>query len=323
MGHLLNGSWTMDDVLSEIQNGYYVKRPSRLRNFITADGSSGFKAEAGRYHLYSSIGCPWAHRTELFRVLKKLDGLIGVTDTAQSTDRQGWWFGEAGHAVPGAGREVRYLHEVYTIADADYTGRVTVPTLWDIERQTIVSNESSEIIRMFNSEFAALAEPSPDYCPDDLVAEIDAMNERVLSGINNGVNRCGRSTTQEAYEESFDMLFATLDEIEELLGRQRYLCGERQTEADWRLYPNLIRFDSVYYIGYKCNKRRLEDYPNLSNYLRELYQTPGIADVSDVEGMKRNSFDVAGPIRANGIVPKGPDLGLWRPHDRDRLEKAA
>ena len=153
MGHLLNGSWTTDDVLSEIQNGYYVKRPSRLRDFITADGSSGFKAEAGRYHLYSSVGCPWAHRTELFRVLNKLDGMISVSDTSQSADGQGWWFGETGHAVPGAGREVHYLHEVYTLADAGYTGRVTVPALWDIERQTIVSNESSEIIRMFNSEF--------------------------------------------------------------------------------------------------------------------------------------------------------------------------
>ena len=323
MGHLLNGSWTMDDALSEIQNGTYVKRPSRLRDFITADGSSGFAAQAGRYHLYSSVGCPWAHRAELFRVLNKLDGIITLADTSQSPDGRGWWFGEAGHAVPGAGREVRYLHEVYTLADAGYTGRVTVPALWDVERQTIVSNESSEIIRMFNSEFAALAEPSPDFYPEDLRAEIDAMNERVLTGINNGVNRCGRSTTQAAYEESFDLLFATLDELEELLGRQRYLCGARQTEADWRLYPNLIRFDSVYYIGYKCNKRRIEDYPNLSGYLRELYQIPGIAEISDVEGMKRNSFDPSGPIGANGIIPKGPELDLWRPHDRDRLEKAA
>ena len=323
MGHLLNGSWTMDDVLKEIQDGYYVKQPSRFRNFITADGSSGFKAEAGRYHLYSSVGCPWAHRAELFRMLKKLDGMIAVTDTSQSPDRHGWWFGGEGHRVPGSDRDVRYLHEVYTLADPDYTGRVTVPTLWDIERQTIVSNESSEIIRMFNSEFAAIAEPTPDYYPADLAAEIDVMNERVLTGVNNGVNRTGRSTTQEAYEESFELLFATLDELEALLGQQRYLCGERQTEADWRFYPNLIRFDSVYYVGYKCNKRRIEDYPNLSNYLREMYQTPGISDVSDVDGMKRNSFDIAGPIGANGIIPKGPELGLTRPHDRDRLKAAA
>ncbi len=323
MGHLLNGSWTTDNALSEIQDGYYVKRPARFRDFVTADGSSGFKAEAARYHLYSSVGCPWAHRTELFRALKNLDRVVAVTDTAQSPDRQGWWFGGAGHTVPGSGREVRYLHEVYTLADAEYTGRVTVPTLWDIERQTIVSNESSEIIRMFNSEFAAHAKPSPDYYPEDLRPEIDAMNERVLAGVNNGVNGCGRSTSQAAYEESFELLFATLDELDELLGGQRYLCGARQTEADWRLYPNLIRFDPVYYIGYKCNKRRLEDYPNLSNYLRELYQTPGIAEVSDVDGMKRNSFAVAGPIGANGIIPKGPDLDPWRPHDRDRLTRAA
>jgi len=323
MGHLLNGSWTMDDVLSEIENGYYIKRPSRFRNLITADGSSDFKAEARRYHLYSSVGCPWAHRTELFRVLKFLDSLIGITNTEQSLNRHGWWFGEAGHMVPGIEREVHYLHELYALADPDYSGRVTVPTLWDIERQTIVSNESSEIIRMFNSEFTGIAEPSPNYYPEDLKDKIDAMNQRVLSGINNAVNGCGRSTTQDAYDESFDLLFATLDELDDLLGKQRYLCGVRQTEADWRLYPNLIRFDSVYYIGYKCNKCRIEDYPNLSNYLRELYQTPGIADVSDIVGMKRSSFDVAGPVGAKGIIPKGPALDLWRPHNRDRLEKAA
>ena len=225
--------------------------------------------------------------------------------------------------VPGIEREVRYLHEIYTIADPDYSGRVTVPTLWDIERQTVVSNESSEIIRMFHSEFIGIVGPTPDYYPEDLRDKINAMNERVLTGINNAVNGCGRSTTHDAHDESFDLLFATLDELDELLGKQRYLCGARQTEADWRLYPNLIRFDSVYYIGYKCNKFRIEDYPNLSNYLRELYQTPGIADVSDIVGMKRSSFDVAGPVGANGIIPKGPALDLWRPHDRDRLEKAA
>jgi putative glutathione S-transferase len=187
----------------------------------------------------------------------------------------------------------------------------------------VVNNESSEIIRMFNSEFAEFAPETLDLYPEDKRTEIKEMNALVLDGVNNGVNGCGRSSSQEAYEGSFDLLFATLDGLEERLSRQRYLCGDRQTEADWRFYPNLIRFDSVYYIGYKCNLRRLEDYPNLSNYFRELYQTPGIDAISDVEAMKRNTFGKAGPIGANGVIPKGPDLGLQRPHDRERFAVAA
>ena len=255
----------------------------------------------------------------MFRILKRLEPVIGMTDTQQREGGEGWWFGEQGHIVPGTDKRVNFLHEIYSLSDPACTTRVTVPTLWDIETRKIVSNESSEIIRMFNSEFSAFAEPTPDYCPEDLLAQIDTVNAQVLQGINNGVNECGRSITQEAYEASFDKLFATLDDLEARLSAQRYLCGSAQTEADWRLYPNLIRFDSVYYAGYKCNLRRIEDYPNLSNYLRELYQTPGIAAVSDVDAMKRGSFAKAGPIGANGIIPKGPALGLERPHDRARF----
>lgn len=324
MGNLLNGKWTMEDTLSEIRaGGRYIKDPSVFRKEVTADGSSGFKAEKDRYHLYVSTSCPWAHRTMLFRVLKKLEGVVAMTDTSQTRGGQGWTFADDGHVVPGTGKRVQYLHEIYTLADPQCTTRVTVPTLWDSKTCTVVNNESAEIIRMFNSAFTGIAPPTPDYYPGALRAAIDAMNDKVLKGVNNGVNGCGRSASQEAYEESFDLLFRTLDELEDILGRQRYLCGEQQTEADWRLYPNLVRFDSIFYIGYKCNLRRIEDYPNLSNYLRDLYQTPGIATVSDVEAIKRAIFSGYGPVKGNGIVPKGPWLGLDRPHNRECLRKAA
>ena len=323
MGHLLNGTWTDDETLVENDNGRYVKKPAQFRNQITADGSSGLEAEPGRYHLYSAVGCPWAHRAVLFRVLKKLEGILTLTDTRQVPGGQGWAFEPEGHVVPGTDQRVQYLHEIYALSEPGCTSRVTVPTVWDAKTRKIVSNESSEIIRMFNAEFAALAKSTPDYYPERLRSEIGEMNDLVLNGVNNGVNGCGRSTTQAAYEESFDLLFATLEQLDRRLGSQRYLCGSEQTEADWRFYPNLIRFDAIYYVGYKCNLRRIEDYPNLSNYLRELYQTPGIDAVSDVESMKRGTFGKAGPIKANGIIPKGPALDLWRAHDRERFKAAA
>ena len=323
MGHLLNGAWTHDDVLVENANGLYVKKPSRFRNRIAADGSSGYPAEAGRYVLYSSVSCPWAHRTAIFRVLKKLEGLIELVDTEQSPDRQGWAFVDCPHTVPGTDRRVDYLHEIYALGEPGCTTRVTVPMLWDSATGTVVNNESSEIVRMFNTEFDAIAESTPDYYPPALRDEIDAMNEKVLTGINNAVNQCGRSTTQEAYEKSVDLLFGTLDAFDEMLSGQRYLCGDAQTEADWRFYPNLIRFDPIYHVGYKCNLRRLEDYHHLSNYLRDLYRTPGIDGVSDVVSMKRQVFSSVGPIGANGIVPRGPVVDLTRPHDRDRFAIAA
>lgn len=322
MGHLLNGAWTDQDVLTENKNGLYVKNPSVFRHRISADGSSGFKAEPGRYHLYAAVSCPWAHRTVLFRVLKKLEGLITLTNVAQTVGGQGWTFAEP-HLVPGTDRRVNYLHELYTISDSTCTSRVTVPTLWDAKTCQVVNNESAEILRMFNAEFAGLAPATPDYYPEHLRGEIDAMNAFVLRGVNDAVNGCGRSFTQDAYAQSFKLLFETLDSLEARLGAQRYHCGDRQTEADWRLFPNLIRFDPVSYIGYKCNLRRIEDYHNLSNYLRDLYQTPGIAGVCDIEGMKAGVFGPAGPIGGNGIVPIGPEVDHTRPHDRDRFAKAA
>lgn len=319
MGHLLNGKWVDHDVLVENNNGMYEKKPSVFRHRIANDSSTPYRAEAGRYHLYVAVSCPWAHRAVLFRVLKKLESVITEHQVEQIPGGQGWAFGPEGHIVPGTDQRVRFLHEIYALADPDCTTRVTVPTLWDAQTRTVVNNESSEIIRMFNSEFHAVAEPSPDFYPAQLRAAIDEMNAFTLNGVNNAVNGCGRSSTQEAYEKSFHLLFATLDALESRLGEMRYLLGARQTEADWRLFPNLIRFDPVSYLGYKCNLRRIEEYHNLSNYLRDLYQTPGIAEVCDIEGMKRGVFGKAGPILTNGIVPLGPWIDHTRPHDRARF----
>ena len=224
---------------------------------------------------------------------------------------------------PGTDTKVNFLHQIYTLAKPDYTGKVTVPTLWDSRDKVVVNNESSEIIRMFNTEFAALTEPSQDFYPPALRDEIDAMNKLVLDGINDPVNGCGRSKSQEAYDLSYARLFGTLDRLEELLGGRRYLCGEAQTEADWRLFPSLVRFDAIYFIGYKCNRQQLETYPNLSNYLRDLYQEPGIAACCDIDENKRLVFGQGGPIVTNGIVPGGPLLDFSRPHDRGRFPRAA
>lgn len=330
MGHLLEGAWTDAERLTEHDSsGAYVKQPAQFRNWVTATGEAGptgeagFAAEPGRYWLYAATSCPWAHRTVLYRVLKKLEDIVPLVNTSQEVGGEGWGFGDNRHRVPGTSHTARWLHELYTISEPGCTTRVTVPTLWDSKTQQVVSNESSEIIRMFDTAFTDIAPPTPVLCPEELRDGIDAMNAFVLENINNGVNRCGRSTSQEAYDEAFEKLFDALDALEERLGRQRYLIGNRMTEADWRLYPNLIRFDPVYYVGYRCNLRRIVDYPNLSNYLRELYQVPGIADVSDIEGMKAGSFGKAGPIGWDGIIPRGPENTLMRPHDRNRFKAAA
>ena len=324
MGQLVDGVWDTGDVLrNHDEKGLYFKRNSVFRDRITADGSSGFPAQSGRYHLYCSVACPWAHRAVLMRVLKKLEPHVTLWNTAQEVDGQGWSFGPEGHTVPGTTKRVRWLHELYTIADPRCTTRVTVPTLWDAQTCRIVNNESSEIIRIFNSAFRGVNGTMSDYYPEPLAREIDDTNALVLKGINNAVNGCGYSITQQAYDESVALLFATLDTLEQRLGRQRYLVGNVQTEADWRLFPSLVRFDAVYYVGYKCNLRRLEDYANLSNYLRELYQTPGIADACDIATMKRGVFSKAGPVGANGIVPVGPVVDHRRPHDRTRFAAAS
>lgn len=330
MGHLLDGAWTNDEELIEYDaKGAYVKQPSQFRNWVTPDGSAGptgedgFEAEPGRYWLYAATSCPWAHRAVLYRVLKNLQKIVPLVNTAQEVGGQGWGFGEAGHKVPGTNQTARWLHELYTISEADCTTRVTVPTLWDSKMQIVVSNESSEIIRMFDTAFVDIAPPSPLLRPDDLADQIDAMNSFVLESINNGVNRCGRTSSQEAYDVAFEKLFEALDALDERLGRQRYLIGNEPTEADWRLYPNLIRFDPIYFIGYRCNLRRIVDYPNIANYLRDLYQTPGIAEVSDIDGMKAGTFGKAGPIGWDGIIPRGPENTLMQPHDRTRFATAA
>jgi putative glutathione S-transferase len=322
MGQLVDGKWSTENVLVQHDDkGLYFKRESVFRNRISNDPETEFRAESGRYHLYCAVACPWAHRATLMRTLKKLEPFVTLTNTFQESGGQGWSFGEQGHVVPGTDRRVRWLHELYTIADPNCTTRVTVPTLWDAKTRRIVNNESSEIVRMFNAGFSATAEPSPDYYPEILRSEIDATNALVLKGVNNAVNGCGYSISQEAYDSSIKILFETLDGLEQRLSQQRYLCGDVETEADWRLFPSLVRFDPCYYVGYKCNLRRLDEYHNLSNYLRELYQKPGIAAVCDIAGMKRGVFGKAGPVGSNGIIPIGPTVDYSRAHDRDRLPR--
>jgi putative glutathione S-transferase len=272
----------------------------------------------GRYHLYVSLACPWAHRTLIFRALKGLDNAISVSIVDPLMLEDGWAFSDFPGCVPDTVNHARYLREVYAKADSRYSGRVTVPVLWDRETGTIVNNESSEIVRMLNSEFEDIARLHEDYYPQPLRAEIDAVNQLVYKNINNGVYRCGFATTQEAYDGAFDALFSALDELEARLDRSRYLVGDRITEADWRLFPTLVRFDAVYYGHFKCNLRRIGDYPNLSNYLRDLYQVPGIAETVDMSHIKRHYYASHRHINPTGIVPKGPQIDFSAPHDRVR-----
>ena len=329
MGLLIDGVWHDQWSDTKKSGGRFVRSESQFRHWVTPDGApgpsgeDGFKAEAGRYHLYVSLACPWASRALIVRKLKRLEDAIGLSVVDAFMGEQGWWFSDAPGAVPDTVNGKRYMHEIYTLADPTYTGRVTVPVLWDKQRRTIVSNESAEIIRMFNSGFAGIADDSVDVYPAALRAEIDEVNAFVYPAINNGVYRCGFATTQEAYEEAFDQLFAALDELEARLGRQRYLVGDRVTEADWRLFTTLVRFDAVYVGHFKTNKRRIADYPNLSGYLRELYQWPGIAETVDFDHIKQHYYGSHKTINPTGIVPKGPELDLGAAHGRDRLRAAA
>jgi len=319
MGILIDGVWSQEDFAKRNRDGRFVRATTQFRDRVTADGSSGFPAEAGRYQLYIAHACPWAHRTLIFRALKGLEDVISVSFVEPLMLENGWEFPAGGDPETGA----RAMHEIYAKARPDYTGRCSVPVLWDKQRQTIVNNESADIIRMLNSEFDALATRQvPDLYPADLRAEIDAVNELVYENINNGVYRTGFATTQAAYEEAFNALFAALDEVEARLGRQRYLCGERITEADWRLFATLVRFDAVYVGHFKCNRQRIADYPNLSNYTRELYQWPGIAAITDMPRIKQHYYGSHRSINPFGIVPTGPALDLEAPHDRDRLPAA-
>lgn len=317
MGHLENGIWREGRDARTV-NGEFVRRDSQFRARVTADGSSGFPAEAGRYHLYVSTACPWAHRTLIFRKLKGLEEAISVSIVDPVSLQQGWVFGTGTGCVPDTVNGFHHLHEVYTKAKPDYTGRVSVPVLWDKKQSTIVSNESSEIIRMLGSEFEVFARSHEDYYPKALRPEIDSVNELVYPNINNGVYRTGFATTQEAYERAFDALFGALDQLESRLARSRYLVRDRITEADWRLFTTLVRFDAVYHGHFKCNLRRIADYPNLSNYVRDLYQVPGIAETVDMDHIKRHYYASHLHINPTGIVPKGPELDFTVPHDRAR-----
>jgi putative glutathione S-transferase len=325
MGFFLDGVWHDTWYDTAKTKGRFEREATRFHNFITPDGApgpsgeGGFPAEPGRYHLYVALACPWAHRTLIFRKLKKLDDLISVSAVSPLMLDKGWTFNRDEGSTGDHLHDVATLGEIYLKANPKYSGRVTVPVLWDKKRGTIVNNESSEIIRMFNSAFNALTGDTTDYYPEALRADIDAINKRVYETVNNGVYRCGFATTQEAYEEAFTQLFETLDFLEARLSRRRYLCGSTVTEADWRLFPTLIRFDAVYVGHFKCNLRRIEDYPNLSNYLRDLYQWPGIAETVNIDHIKRHYYGSHKGINPTGIVPVGPALDFTRPHDRGRF----
>ena len=299
------------------ERGEFVRQQSAFRERVTADGSSGFPAEAGRYHLYVSLACPWASRAIIYRKLKGLEEAIPMTVVDPVRDAKGWRFFEDD---PDPVNGFEYLSEAYLQTDPDFSDRVTVPLLWDTKTGRAVNNESSEIIRMLNSEFNEFAaNPELDLYPEELRAEIDEINERVYNSVNNGVYRAGFATTQEAYEEAFDELFAELDLLDDLLAGRRYLTGDRITEADWRLFVTLVRFDPVYVGHFKCNLRRIADYPNLSGYLRDLYQQPGIAETVDFDHIKRHYYMTHPQINPTGVVPKGPELDLDAPHDREGL----
>jgi putative glutathione S-transferase len=322
MAMLVDGEWRDEDPVNEIgKAGNFQRVDSVFRDRITADGSSGFPAEAGRYHLYASYGCPWAHRTLIYLALKKLTGVISVAIAAPSLPKQGWMF-EDNPAFPDCTPDrvngFRYLHQAYAASNPHYTGKVTVPTLWDKKTRRIVNNESSEIIRMFNSEFGALGAEPTDFYPKHLRAEIDRINEQVYANVNNGAYRCGFARSQAAYDEAYDALFATLDEIEARLGRQRYLVGNQITEADWRLFPTLARFDVAYFSLFKCNRNRIADFPNLLNYLRELYAVPGVAETVKPRYYVMGYYSIK-RVNPTGIIPKGTPVDFKKPHDRARI----
>jgi putative glutathione S-transferase len=316
MGMLVNGIWFDDDPLPADGVGRFVRPDSIFRDRVTRDGSSGFKVEAGRYQLVTAPSCPWAHRTVLMRKLKGLEGAIPLLES-DLPKGEGWAYSRGFDDLAPKGGAF-HVHQVYAAARPDYTGRATVPVLWDRKTKTIVNNESSEIIRMLNSEFDELGDGRLDLYPPALRPDIDEVNAFVYANINNGVYRCGLEKSQAAYEESFGKLFAALDELETRLGRQRWLVGDRFSEADLRLFPTLVRFDTVYYVLFKCNRRRIADYPNLWNYTREIYQMPGIAETVDFARIKQGYYGGMRHLN-NGILPLGPELDFAAPHDRARL----
>jgi len=329
MGMLVDGVW--NDVWYDTKEtkGHFKRAASQFRNWVTSDGSpgptgaGGFKAEAGRYHLYVSLACPWAHRTLIFRKLKKLEDLISISIVDPLMLEAGWEFKDRDGGTVDHLFGAKALWEIYVKADPHYSGRVTVPVLWDKQTGTIVNNESSEIIRMFNSAFDELTGSTDDYYPAALRAEIDPLNDVVYNTVNNGVYKSGFATTQDAYEENVGKLFETLHILDERLGKSRFLMGDRLTEADWRLFTTLIRFDAVYVGHFKCNIRRIEDYSNLPGYLRDLYQVPGVKETVNLHHIKDHYYRSHKTINPTGIVSVGPELDYDRPHGRDQVKVAA
>ncbi len=325
MGLLQDGKWVDQWYDTGPNKGRFVRKDASFRNWITADGSpgpsgaGGFAAEPGRYHLYISYACPWAHRTLIFRMLKGLEKMISLSVVHWSMGKDGWTFEPGDGVVADTVNGSTLMYQVYTSAVSDYSGRVTVPVLWDKKTSTIVSNESSEIIRMFNSAFDDIGAIPGDYYPQQQREEIDEINERIYHTLNNGVYKSGFATTQSAYEEAVIPLFETLDWLEDRLRRARYLTGPTITEADWRLFTTLVRFDPVYVSHFKCNLKRIVDYPNIWGYLRDLYQQPGIASTVNMHHIKNHYFGSHETINPTGIVPMGPEIDFTQPHGRDNL----
>jgi putative glutathione S-transferase len=325
MGLLVDGVWQDEEQAVRTQDGHFVRPITRYRGWITPDGkpgpsgNGGFAAARGRYHLYVALACPWAHRTVIMRMLKGLEDAVSMSVVEPLYGPHGWTFGAMPGATPDTANGKTELAEIYLLADPRFTGRVTVPVLWDKERRTIVNNESAEIIRMLNSAFGRFTNVTTDYYPQALHRDIDQINELVYGTVNNGVYRAGFASTQAAYDDAFTKLFATLDQIEARLSHQRYLVGAVITEADWRLFTTLIRFDAVYYVHFKCNLRRIVDYPNLSNYLRELYQEPGVAATVNMDHIKTHYYGTHRHLNPRGIIPRGPLLDFTTPHDRGRF----
>lgn len=329
MGLLQNGQWVDKFYDTKSTDGRYVRKPSAFRNWVTADGSagpsgvSGFKAEAGRYHLYVSLACPWAHRTLIFRTLKGLEDMIDISVVHWFMGSDGWTFAPGDGSTPDPINDATFLHQVYTSAKPDFTGRVTVPVLWDKQEGTIVSNESADIIRMFNTAFDDVGAAPGDYYPQAERREIDALNARIYDTVNNGVYKAGFATTQSAYEDAVIPLFETLDWLEDRLSGRRYLMGDHLTEADWRLFTTLLRFDPVYVGHFKCNLRRIADYPSLSGYVRDFYQHPGVAATVDITYIKNHYYGSHETVNPTRVVPKGPVVDYATPHNRASLNKEA
>ncbi|WP_447555542.1 glutathione S-transferase family protein [Vreelandella sp. EE22] len=322
MGLLVEGEWVDQWYDTKKNGGEFVRESAQLRDWVEGGGQQegeSFPAEKDRYHLYVSLACPWAHRALIMRKLKGLESLVGVSHTSPLMLDKGWTYNKEEGSSGDCVNNVAYHYELYTLTDPDYTGRVTVPVLWDKQRSAIVNNESADLVRMFNGAFDKLTGNDLDFYPEDLRETIDAVNADVYDNVNNGVYKSGFATEQGVYEKHFHALFECLDRLEARLSRKRYLAGEWLTEADIRLFTTLVRFDAVYYGHFKCNDKRIEDYPNLSHYLRELYQWPGVAETVDMDHIKRHYYYSHDAINPTRIVPVGPTLDLEGPHDRDRL----